>query len=197
MFFLQIEAFPVSNIVNSIFLSPVFQTERLVVGQWSLELAEPALRIYGDPLVTKWIGGISEDSIESMRDRLNALIERNQKWPKCWGSWPVFSKQSRELLGALLMKPLPDGNGELTTDIEIGWHLSRDCWGNGFASEGGRKLIEIAFDELDVPELFAVTRPDNTRSQNVALRLGMAYQGRTDAYYGQTLDLFKISNPAH
>jgi len=184
----------VVHIVDSIFQSPVFETDRMVIGRWHRDLAEQAFKIYGDPEVTHWIGGVTETSVDSVRDRLGQLIERNSKWPACWGSWPAFLKQSRELAGALLMKPLPDVNGEFTPDIEIGWHLGRDHWGQGYATEGGRKMVDIAFNELGLSELSAVTNPDNIRSQNVALRLGMQYQGRTDAYYGQTLDLFKITN---
>ena len=144
--------------------------------------------------MTQWIGGVTEDSLETMRARIDSLIERNKKWPSYWGSWPTFVKETRELIGALLMKPLPDADGNFTPDIEIGWHLARVHWGNGYATEGGRKMIEIAFDNLGIAELSAVTAPGNDRSQNVARRLGMSHLGQTDAYYGQTVELFKIMN---
>jgi len=182
-----------ATIVDRIFDSPVFETERLVVGRWNVELAEPAFEIYGDSQVTQWIGGVTETSLDSMRERIAALIERNEKWPDHWGSWPAFSKSSRQLVGAMLMKPLPDADGNFTPDIEIGWHLGKAHWGNGYATEGGKKMIEIAFCDLKVNELSAVTSPDNQRSQNVALRLGMQHIGQTDAYYGQTVELFKIT----
>lgn len=183
-----------SKIVNQIFQSPVFETERLIVGRWHIEFADAALKIYGDPEVTQWIGGITETSPDSMRQKIAALIERNSNWPDHWGSWPTFSKATRELVGTMLMKPLPDAAGNCTPDIEIGWHLGRAHWGKGFATEGGRQMIEIAFNDLKIPELSAVTGLDNQRSQNVARRLDMTHVGQTDAYYGQTVELFKIVN---
>ena len=183
------------RIVEDIFHEPVFQTQRLVSGRWHPDLAEAALAIYGDSDVTQWIGGITEDSIDSMRARIESLIHRNSKWPSHWGSWPTFLKDTRELVGAMLMKPLPDADGNFTPDIEIGWHLGRAHWGNGYATEGGRRMIEMAFRELGIRELFAVTAPDNVRSQSVARRLGMTHVGQTDAYYGQNVELFKIINP--
>ena len=54
-------------------------------------------------------------------------------------------------------------------------------------------MIDIAFEELGLSELSAVSNPENIRSQNVMRRLGMTYQGQTEAYYGQRLDLFKIT----
>ena len=181
-----------STIVDLIFESPVFETDRLTIGRWHPDLAELAFEIYGDAEIARWLSGTPEESVDSMRDRLHEVIERNNRWPECWGSWPMFLTQDRGLVGALLMKPLPDENGDFTSDIEIGWHLARRHWGSGYATEGGRHLIDIAFNELGLSELSAVTNPHNRRSQNVARRLGMNYQGQTEAYYGQTLDLFKI-----
>ena len=182
-------------IVNDILRDPVFESQRLIGGRWHPDLAEQAFSIYGDSEVTQWIGGITESSIDSMRTRINGVIERNAKWPAHWGSWPTFLKDTRQLVGAMLMKPLPDADGNFTPDIEIGWHLGRDYWGNGYATEGGRNMIEIAFCEVGIHELSAVTSPDNIRSQKVARRLGMVHVGQTDAYYGQTVELFKIINP--
>ncbi len=180
--------------MDQFFLDPVFQTERLFAGRWHPDLAEQAFVIYGDSNVTQWIGGITEDSIDSMRARIDALIERNRQWPEHWGSWPLFLNTSRDLVGAMLMKPLPDFDGNLATDIEIGWHLARRHWGHGYATEGGRRMIELAFNEIGIQELWAVTALENTRSQSVARRLGMTHFGQTDAYYGQTVELFKITN---
>ena len=181
-------------LISEFFEDPVFETDRLFVGRWHLDLADQAIAIYGDPEVTKWIGGVCEETIDSMQRRIDSLIARNSKWPAQWGSWPVFTKESRNLVGTMLMKPLPDAEGNFTPDIEIGWHLGRAYWGQGFATEGGRRMIEIAFKDLGVGELSAVTGIDNVRSQSVALRLGMVHVGQTDAYYGQTLELFKIRN---
>lgn len=184
-----------SDVVDSIFQNPVFETERLVAGRWHPDLAPAAFKIYGDQNVTQWLGGNKETSVESMVERIQWLIDRNSKWPDSWGSWPTFLKSSHDLVGALLMKPLPDADGEFTPEIEIGWHLRFDQWGKGLASEGGKKLVQLAFEEHGQREVFAVTDPTNVRSQNVTRRIGMDYVGQTDAYYGLTLDLFKITNP--
>ena len=92
-----------------------------------------------------------------------------------------------EALSSGLEQPLPDGDSAPTSDIEIGWHLARRHWGNGYATEAGRALLEWGFRELDLPELHAVIEEPNTASHAVALRLGMADHGLTDAYYGREL----------
>lgn len=174
--------------------SVVFETQRLWVGDWLPGLAKAALEIYGDPEVTKWIGGETQTCLAGMKERIAGLVERNQKLPNVWGSWPAFLKRNNQLVGAMLMKPLPDGAGNFTEEIEVGWHLAQAHWGKGYATEGGWKMIELAFEVQDLQQIHAVTEPKNLRSQKVARRLGMKPQGLTDKYYGQTVDLFKITS---
>jgi ribosomal-protein-alanine N-acetyltransferase len=172
----------------------VFETPRLWVGHWHSGLAESALAIYGDPEVTQWIGGVTETGIAGMENRIAWLLARNETLPDCWGSWPTFLKQTNQLVGAMLMKPLPDGEGNFTEEIEVGWHLAPAHWGQGYATEGGRRMIELGFADQNLEQIFAVTGPNNQKSQRVARRLGMKAQGLTDKYYGQTVELFKITS---
>ena len=173
--------------------SVVFETHRLLVGHWHSKLARPALRIYGDPEVTQLIGGQTETCVAGMEKRIASLVLRNQRLPEfCW-SWPAFLKQTNQLVGAMLMKPLPDGEGDFTEEIEVGWHIAQAHWGNGYATEGGQKMLDLGFSIQNLQQIYAVTGLENQKSQSVACRLGMKPQGRTDKYYGQAVDLFKIT----
>ena len=40
--------------------------------------------------------------------------------------------------------------------------------------------------------MFAIVRPGNERSSQVARRLGMSYVGRTDKYWGLHAELFRL-----
>jgi RimJ/RimL family protein N-acetyltransferase len=76
--------------------------------------------------------------------------------------------------------------------FEVGWHFHPDAWGHGYATETARAALGWAFDR-GLDEVFAVVRPDNTASLNVCRRLGMAALGRTSAYYGADLELFRTT----
>jgi ribosomal-protein-alanine N-acetyltransferase len=52
----------------------------------------------------------------------------------------------------------------------------------------------LGFADQNLEQIFAVTGPNNQKSQRVARRLGMKAQGLTDKYYGQTVELFKITS---
>ncbi|MDB5477416.1 MAG: family N-acetyltransferase [Phenylobacterium sp.] len=58
---------------------------------------------------------------------------------------------------------------------EVGWGIVRDCWGQGYASEGATAAIDYAFDELGWDEVIHCIEPANLNSQKVAKRLGSTY----------------------
>jgi RimJ/RimL family protein N-acetyltransferase len=169
---------------------PIFETERLFAQRWHLDLAEQALEIYSDPRVTEHIPTMHCNSVSEMIAKIEWAIERNKNWDEPLGSFPVFLKSSKRMIGTALMKNLPDENEDLTDDIEIGWHLGSPHWGQGFATEFGNELVRIGFD-LGLPVLYAVTGLENKASQDVCQRIGMKPLGRTRKFYGQELELFE------
>ncbi len=171
----------------------LFETERLVGRDFEPERdAEAALRIYSDPEVTRWIGGETFTDIPSMTARLASGVERwaARGFPFCLAA--CARRDTGELVGAGLLRRLPDPSGADTEDVEVGWHLARACWGHGYATEIGRALIARAFAHLDVDAVYAVVDPGNERSARVALRCGMSHSGLTDAYYGHRLEQFVV-----
>ena len=165
----------------------MFETQRLRARSWALEDADAAHVMYGDPEVVRHIGGDLRESVESTRELLALILERTPTLPAGMGSFPLALLETGEIVGAALIKPLPDGDGKRTEDIEIGWHLARRHWGNGYATEAGHALLEKGFVELDLPILHAVVEEPNAASHAVALRLGMNDEGVTNAYYDRVL----------
>jgi RimJ/RimL family protein N-acetyltransferase len=108
----------------------VITTGRLVIRPWRLDEADRFFDIYRRPEVVRWIGA------EPMQDRGQAIamIERNiarLDADSRFGSWAVIDRSTGVPVGSVILKPLPDGEGE----VEIGWQLHPDSWGHGFASE--------------------------------------------------------------
>jgi RimJ/RimL family protein N-acetyltransferase len=87
--------------------------------------------------------------------------------------------------GSVLLKPLPDGDGEM----EIGWHLHPDSWGRGLAMEAGRALLAYGFG-LGLEEIWAVTHLENARSARVCAKLGMQLLGVTERWYHEPSVMF-------
>ena len=58
---------------------PIFETTRLIGRTWATELAADALEIYGDPDVTRFIGGQTIPNVEEMVVKINEIIKNNVK----------------------------------------------------------------------------------------------------------------------
>lgn len=125
-----------------------------------------------------------------MQDRQEAvdMIERSLARlatdPR-FGSWAVVELCSGLPAGAVLFKPLPDGDGE----IEIGWQLHPDCWGKGYATEAASAVLKRGFAD-GLQEIWAVTHLDNDRSTAVCRRIGMRLLGITRRWYHKPLLMF-------
>jgi RimJ/RimL family protein N-acetyltransferase len=125
-----------------------------------------------------------------MHDRHEAveMIERHAARRAAdprFGSWAVVERSSAVTAGSVLLKPLPDGDGE----VEIGWQLHPDSWGRGLATEAARAVLGRAFAD-GLPEVWAVTYLDNDRSAAVCRRIGMRLLGVTHRWYHEPSLMF-------
>src|SRR5690606_1142946 len=63
--------------------------------------------------------------------------------------------------------------------VEIGWRLATSAWGKGYATEGAKAALWIAFEELRLEEIVSFAAQHNWRSRAVMERIGMARDSGT------------------
>jgi RimJ/RimL family protein N-acetyltransferase len=170
-------------------VSSVLRTERLVLRPWRADDAEQALGIYGDSEIARWLspalGRVPDPA--SMRLVLEQWITEDARTPAPSGRWAITAADDGRVLGGAVLLPLPPG-GE---DLELGWQLRQDTWGQGYAAEAGRALARWAFGH-HVEEIFAVVRTTNSRAAATARRIGMEWVGETGKYYDLTLQVYRL-----
>ncbi|MBV6697339.1 GNAT family N-acetyltransferase [Kitasatospora aureofaciens] len=59
----------------------------------------------------------------------------------------------------------------------VSYILRADAWGRGYATEGLRRLLALAFGHLGLPALHAKHHPDNPASGRVLMKAGFAPTG--------------------
>jgi len=57
--------------------------------------------------------------------------------------------------------------------VEIGWRLTPQAWGQGYATEAAQAVLSHAFHALHMKEIVSFTTAGNKRSQAVMRRIGM------------------------
>lgn len=95
----------------------IAQTDRLVLRPWRLDEADRFYDMHRRPEVARWIGGRPMVDPAEATAMLERMRERRIADPR-FGSWAVVERATGRSAGSVLLKPLPDGAGE----IEIGWH---------------------------------------------------------------------------
>ena len=143
-------------------------TERLKLRQWKVEDYLPFSIMSRDEEVMKYFPSTL------------TCLESNEIANKCrflisiqgWGFWAVEEKETGNFIGFVgLNQPvydLPFG-----TCIEIGWRLDKKYWGKGYAFEAAEKVLDFAFRELNLKEIYAFTSILNKKSYTLMKRLGM------------------------
>lgn len=66
---------------------------------------------------------------------------------------------------------------------DIGYVLSRDAWGNGYATEAAAALLRFGFDRLGLHKLSATCDPENAGSARVLEKIGMHREGLLRAHF--------------
>lgn len=165
------------------------RTRRLAIRDWhpnSQSDVDAAYDMYSRPEVARWLG--AKPVVCADRDEARARIERLGSLRRGdFGAWAFAeSEDLQRPIGTALFLDLPRSDGEVSTQVEIGWHLNPASWGRGFATEVGGWLIERARD-AGCDLVHAVVYPDNVKSLAVCDRLGMTRLGPTDEWYGVRL----------
>jgi ribosomal-protein-alanine N-acetyltransferase len=143
------------------------QTAHLGFGRWTHDDLPLANALWGDPAVTRLIGG--PFSQQQVKDRLAREIETMERSGIQY--WPTFWLADGEFVGCGSLRPYkPEAR-----ILELGFHLRPAYWGKGLAVEAGRAVIQLAFTECNATALFAGHHPSDGASRRVLERLGFRF----------------------
>jgi len=144
----------------------VLETERLLLRPLTRDDVDAMFAIIGDPVAMQYYprAFTREDAAEWVERNLRRY-ENDEH-----GLLAVVLKSSGEVIGDCgLSWQLADGEPVL----ELGYHLRRDHWGNGYATEAAHACMDHAFRVLATNRLASLIRPENAPSRRVAERNGM------------------------
>lgn len=143
----------------------IITTERLQIR----EIVETDLaslsRIYSDAACMRYYPSVKSRS-EICAWFQNLAFESYSR--NGFGLWAVVDAASNEVVGdcGITLQETPAG-----LEPEIGYHLWRDFWGQGFATEAAIACRDYAFQILGLRRVVSITSPDNIPSQKVAKRV--------------------------
>jgi ribosomal-protein-alanine N-acetyltransferase len=144
----------------------VLQTQRLTLRELEPEDAGALATILTDPETMRYYPVPFDHAAVAdwiQRNRARYLNDG-------YGLWAMILNSTGELIGDCgLVRQNVDGVDE----IEIGYHVRRDLWGQGFAPEAAQACRDYGFANLQVDRLISLIRPENLASRRVAVKNGM------------------------
>ena len=147
----------------------VIETERLRLRDWGEGDADEFHRHCNTDNVMRWLGGVQS------REKYDDVVRRLARWQQEFGHsfWAVERREDGAFLGFCGLKHADGTGSSVPGEIEIGWRLREDAWGQGYAREAAMASLDFAFESLAAKRVVALTVAGNAASWGLMLRLGM------------------------
>jgi ribosomal-protein-alanine N-acetyltransferase len=148
------------------------ETDRMVCERIQLDQAAEHLRLLLDPRVSATLWPRRE--LPSEADVLDGLLAKVEHWERHgFGMWLLRERETGEMIGR--------GGLQYTytaglNDVEAGWAVVPERWGQGFATELAQASVEVAFEQLDLLEIIAFSLPTNVASRRVMEKAGFEFE---------------------
>lgn len=145
-------------------------TERLAVRRFTPGDLDLLVRLYSDPEVMRFTGGIQtrEKTATILQERILAYYDQHPGL----GIWLTHERASGAPVGLHLLNHIRDAEV-----IQVGYVLCRESWGRGYATEMATRLLRYGFGELGLPQISAITDLPHVDSQRVLLKIGLERAG--------------------
>ncbi|HEY8203772.1 MAG TPA: GNAT family N-acetyltransferase [Pyrinomonadaceae bacterium] len=152
---------------------PTIETERLRLRMFRPDDLDDLAAMFADPEVVKYVGEGKPASREEAAKALDSIIAN---WSKNgFGRWAAIDKATDAFIGF-------GGLRSLFGTPEVVYHLAKENWGKGFATELGRAALRFGFEDRGFDRIVAITKPLNAASIHVLEKLGMKYEKHAHYY---------------
>jgi [ribosomal protein S5]-alanine N-acetyltransferase len=147
----------------------VFETDRLLLRQITTEDMESILSYTSDPETMVHYPRVwTREIVERLIARVMTTYET-----RGFGLYVVVLHGTGEVIGdcGFLLQEVNDRQ-----ETELGYHIARQHWNRGYATEAARGCRDYAFRQLGLKRLMSLIRPVNLQSRRVAEKTGLTIE---------------------
>jgi len=160
-------------------MATILETNRLILRQQVIEDLDALWALYCNPQITKYIPA-APHSYEEAREELEWHMNGHPKYPEL-GLWATIHKETGKFIGRCGLLPWTiDGRRE----VEVAYTIAQEYWGQGLATEAACGILDYGFEQLNLTRLICLIDPENSASQRVAEKIGMALEKKVDGIDG-------------
>lgn len=147
------------------------QTERLILRPFKIEDASRVRELAGDKEVAKTTLGMPHPyPIEAAISWIKShpkLIENGDAYPLA-----MVLQEKEQLIGTMTLSVDKQHNRG-----ELGYWVGKDYWGNGYATEAARVIVNFGFETLGLNRIWAKAMSKNVASTMVMKKVGLKLEG--------------------
>lgn len=167
---------------------PTLTADRFVLRAFREDDVAAVTALHSDPEVMRYLrpGGEPETRPRQAWEYIAMMMGH---WLlKGYGKWALADRATDKLLGRVGFFDAPHE----WPGLELGWTISRELWGKGYATEAASMALDWGFETLDTDEIISAINPANAPSIRVAERLGERYV-RDDIMNGAPCRIYAIT----
>jgi len=144
------------------------ETQRLMLREMEEDDLTALYAILSDPEIMRFYPAPFDEA------KVKSWIARNQHRYQSdgFGLWTVVLKETGEIIGdcGITMQSI---HGCMLP--EIGYHIRKEHWRKGYASEAAKRCMDLLFETTDYPVVYSYMKYTNAPSYGVALKNGMRF----------------------
>lgn len=150
---------------------PTLETERLIFRAVKRSDLQDINEYASNPKTSEFLLWEPHKSLEFTREFIELVLSRYKSGE--YNDWALVHKETNKMIGTCGFTRIDQEN----SIVEIGYVISPKYWGMGYATEAASKIIEFAFDELQVNRIEAKFMFGNEASLAVMKNIGMKFEG--------------------
>lgn len=170
----------------------VLESDRLLFREWEPKDGPRLHEILCDPITMQfWPAPLGEEGIRSFQERAHHRYRGTGN-----GRFAVVLKATNEIIGdAGIMESEVDGQLE----FDLGFILHHPFWGQGYATEAAKALLEHGFRNLRMYRIVLHMAEEHTASRHIAEKLGFPLEKTfvNPKNLGKTHLLFALGRKAY
>lgn len=153
----------------------MIRTQRLVLRRWQADDKQAFAALNGNPEVMRHMPRrLDRTESDAWADAIEHEFMRDG-----FGLWALELPGKASFIGFTGLNRVGFA-ASFTPAVEIGWRLSPDFWGQGYATEAARAAVQAGFEQFGLQEIVAETSETNLASRRVMEKLGMRHDPGAD-----------------
>ncbi|TCC89188.1 N-acetyltransferase [Pedobacter frigiditerrae] len=149
---------------------PILKTERLTLRQLEIGDDQEIFTLRSDSEINKYLDRKRSDSLEDAKSFINNILTNGALY------WAITLGNNNRLIGTICLYGFSDQN----RSCEIGYELLTNFQGQGIMQEAAKKVIDYAFNTIEVQKIEAFLHKDNQRSVQLLDKLSFKKSDKAD-----------------